>query len=123
MSKIPSIKKPTVDQDIALNRLMDQALKRPDPTAVTADGQVIEAPAKQNEPIETPSTGHDLPWEDANERIVAYFQIRMPEPLKLKIEWLGSRRIGGTKESQHQIALKALEREIDRMVAKELKGR
>lgn len=124
-----------------LDKLFDAALKKPTASAVTESGAIVELPETTTEvtPV-TPVTaadapqpqgkgGHAYPWDDANPRVKCYFQIRMPETLKRKIEWLeiqhmmrGERGKSG-KGMQHEIALAALEREIDRIVAKELKAK
>lgn len=103
---------------INANQLIDEALKRPASTLVTEGGDVMSA-----EPLAAELTSDmDMPWANANPRIISYVQIRMPEPLKLKLEWLHARQLGQAKQSQHAIALAALEREIDRLVAKARKG-
>lgn len=118
-----------------LDKLFNAALKKPTASAVTEEGDVvnIEAPHEVTQ-VTTPTqpeAAHEpagLPWDEANPRVISFFQIRMPEPLKMKIEWLelqhrmkGER--SGSRGLQHQIALTALEREIDRLVAKELKAK
>lgn len=128
MVKIPPLKAPTTDIDARIAA----ALKPPIPTVVSESGEVSVVPGKEPEdkemgrseaaPEPAAPAAPTLPWDGANERIVSFFQVRMPEPLKLKIEWLDSRNIGKKRRGQHQIVLDALEREIDRLVAKELKG-
>ena len=114
-----------------LDILFDQALKKPGASVVTASGKVVELPPKDEVTEVTPVTHvtkvtasksepkgeGGMPWDDANSRVISFFQIRMPEPLKLKIEWLAARHLAEGKGSQHKIALSALEREIDRMIA------
>lgn len=118
-----------------LDKLFDAALKKPNASAVTETGAVVELGHSVKAPEVTqvtkvtaptnsaPAEQGANPWDDANPRIISFFQIRMPEPLKIKIEWLASRHLGEGKGSQHKIALAALEREIDRMIAKELKSK
>lgn len=120
-----------------LDKLFDAALKKPHASAVTETGAVVELPEPKAEEVTqvtqvtTPAVpaapegkgGYLYPWDDANPRVISFFQIRMPEPLKRKIEWLDARNPSREKSSQHKIALAALEREIDRLIARELKAK
>lgn len=109
-----------------LSAIYDEALKRPDTTIVSESGNVTQvtnvSDAAPEEGVEFTNTDDDTPWSSANPRIIGFYQIRMPEPLKLKLEWLYSHQSnlnnGAQKESRHAIALGALTREIDRMIAK-----
>lgn len=118
---------------MSLDAVIDQALQQPPVTIVAESGAITQvagepAPPAQETPVGAgQGRARQLPWETANERIIHYFQVRMPETLKLKLEWLElqSRIKGerpGTKGMQHKIVLTILEREIDKLVAKELKG-
>lgn len=113
-----------------LDKLFSAALKKPHASAVTETGAVVDLEPTTDEatPVTQVTTPAPVPegkafhlWDDANPRVISFFQIRMPEPLKRKIEWLASRQPGGGSGKQHKITLAALEREIDRLVAKELK--
>lgn len=99
----------------SVDQIIDDALKPPSSTLVNEAGDVTTT-----EPPGEPelTADMDMPWANAEPRILSFFQIRMPEPLKLKIQWLHARQLGTKKESQHAIALAALEREVDRLVAK-----
>ena len=115
-----------------LDNLFNAALKKPHASAVTEDGAVVDLKPETDEvtpvtqvtspaepAVQEGKGGH--PWDAGNPRVISFFQIRMPEPLKMKIEFLASKLPGTGK--QHKIALSALEREIDRMIAKELKAK
>lgn len=121
-----------------LDKLFNEALKKPEASAVTESGNVVKLDTPANEvtqvtapeaetPVAVPPIP-GLPWEGVDPRILSFFQIRMPEPLKKKIEWLELQRLlrgerSNSRGMKHEIALSALEREIDRLVAKELKGK
>lgn len=124
-----------------LDKLFDAALKKPHASAITEGGAVvsIEPVAEVSQVTEVtevtaaPQQGAvtvlpaNLPWDNTDPRVKLYFQVRMPEPLKRKIEWLELQRLmRGERRSrgmQHDIVLGILEREIDRLVAKELKAK
>lgn len=123
MVKIPAMKKPIAPGAVDVDALMDQVMKKPSASGVSESGEVV---VMREEGVTTEAQqrpAQPLPWESANDRVISFFQIRMPEPLKLKIEWLAVRNFGDGKSSQHKIALKALEREIDRMIAREVKAK
>lgn len=143
MVKIPPLKTPTNVSKTSVSDLIDKALEKPPVTVVAESGAVTHieapiepqaaAPAAQAAPVNdsdlvSGATGEGLPWEDANPRILSFFQLRLPEPTKLKLEWLLAKELAASKHlpksdrpSQHSIALEALERELDRLVAKHLK--
>lgn len=127
-----------------LDKLFDAALKKPHASAITEGGavvsiepatevtevtevsQVTEVTATTQQAVATTPPAN-MPWDKADSRVKLYFQVRMPEPLKRKIEWLELQRLlRGERRSrgmQHDIVLGILEREIDRLIAKELKAK
>lgn len=56
----------------------------------------------------------DYPWNQLGVRtdMVKLFNLRLPEPAKLKLQWLAER----SPKSMHQIALEAVMAEIDRQI-------
>ena len=69
------------------------------------DGAESKAPA---------STTGRFPWEDPALRrdVLKTFNIRLSEPVKAKLQWLSE----NTPKSMHQIAIEAVESEIDRQI-------
>ncbi|MEO9387215.1 hypothetical protein [Chromobacterium phragmitis] len=65
--------------------------------------------------LQTAIQEEKLPWVDANPRVIENFQLRIPEPLKKKLEWVANNT---PKASQHSLALTALEKMLDRMIRK-----
>lgn len=61
-----------------------------------------------------PTPEPDYPWLSPLVRkdIVKVFNLRVPEPTKLKLQWLAER----SPKSMHQIALEAVEAEVERMI-------
>jgi hypothetical protein len=59
-----------------------------------------------------------FPWYAANERVVIPFNLRLPEPLHLKLKFIAE----NTPKSMHAFTLEALEKavenEVDRLVRK-----
>lgn len=121
------VTKPKIAPARTAAQMIDEALKKPATTVVAESGTVttIDPPAAEAAPASTP--GSDIagtfasPWEEGNERIINFFQIRMPEPLKMKLDWLhATQKVapGSKRLSTHHIALTALERELNRLIAK-----
>lgn len=54
-------------------------------------------------------------WKNKNPRVICYFQVRMPEPLKEKLAVVARLTPRTTKAvSEHSIVLEAIERDLDR---------
>lgn len=60
------------------------------------------------------------PWEDprVREDVTKVYNLRLPEPVHLKLKWLAKR----SPESMHEIAVKAVEAEVQRRIRKETKA-
>lgn len=82
-------------------------------------------PRPESRPVEEPSQAfideaenkastEDYPWNQPGVRtdMVKLFNLRLSEPTKLKLQWLAER----SPKSMHQIALEAVETEIDRQI-------
>lgn len=63
---------------------------------------------------ENKASAADYPWNQPGVRadMVKLFNLRLSEPAKLKLQWLAER----SPKSMHQIALEAVETEIDRQI-------
>lgn len=57
----------------------------------------------------------ELPWACGNERIKVGYQLRMTEPLHLKLKFLAERE---PNTSMHKIILDAIEAEVERRLEK-----
>lgn len=112
---------------VNLGDAIQSALRPPPVTIVGEDGAVTQlGPAVAPAAEEGARQIQDMPWEQGNPRVISYFQLRLPEPLKIKLDWLyTSQKVepGEKRQSAHQIAIAAFEREIDRLIAKALKER
>jgi hypothetical protein len=64
---------------------------------------------------DTPATGRDRPWLDADPSRIQQVLIRMPAPLHAKLAWLKAKRPGGP--SIQQQSLQAIEAYADQMIA------
>ena len=60
-----------------------------------------------------------MPWDDANPRVKSFVQVRMPEPLGIKLKWVKDRTPGVS--SVHELVLGALEDMIEKRIAEILK--
>lgn len=60
------------------------------------------------------TTDEALPWENPSLRrdVLRTFNLRLPEPTKAKLQWLAEQG----PESMHQIAVEAVEAEIERRI-------
>jgi hypothetical protein len=60
------------------------------------------------------------PWEDprVREDVAKVYNLRLPEPVHLQLKWLAER----SPESMHEIAVKAVEAEVQRRIRKETKA-
>lgn len=61
-----------------------------------------------------PVKAHRKPWDTAHPKMRVGFAMRLPEALHMKLEWL-SQHI--PKESMHSIALAAIEKDVERLIA------
>lgn len=94
---------------------------RIDPVEVEAKARAFIQGAEDNQrgdqpPVATPAPAPEpaYPWLSPLVRkdIVKVFNLRVPEPTKLKLQWLAE----SSPKSMHQIALDAVEAEVERMV-------
>lgn len=124
----------TIRKPMSLDAVIDQALQQPPVTVVAESGAVTQV---HTEPAGTDHSAAEKTseagqgrapkqaWDEADPRIIHYFQVRMPEPLKLKLEWLEIQmRLQGERTGkglQHKIVLTSLEKEINKLIAKALK--
>lgn len=78
------------------------------PPRSDADAFIDGAGEKSTPPAE------GWPWQDPSLRSDVHrtFNLRLSEPTKVKLQWLAAR----SPESMHQIALDAVEAEIDRRI-------
>lgn len=84
---------------------------------VDADIAPAELAEEQTEEIQEKLLRSDgRTWRDKNARVICYFQVRMPEPLKEKLAVVTrlTPRTGKKAVSEHSIVLEALERDLDR---------
>lgn len=111
------------------------ATETPKPVVIGARAGEIDAPpaqeqavpqvvTKEKKPKAEPVTKKEPeardPWEGADPKFIHYFQIRMPKPLNLKLQWLVDNSVG--RHSMHSIALEAVESVVDARIA-EIKKR
>lgn len=91
-------------------------LRRPPAAASQADSFIEGAEQKQQS---SQAGGEPLPWEAPHVRqdVTKLFNLRLPEPLKMKLEWLAER----DPRSMHTIALEAVEEAVERQVKQHLK--
>lgn len=59
------------------------------------------------------------PWDHANPKYKPHVQLRTPEPLKMKLDFLAERHARGHKSMQ-DILIHAVERYVDELLAEEL---
>ncbi len=84
--------------------------KRPDIKAVDADSFIRGAEATP-EP-EKPTSTEAMPWDSMNPRIVKGINLRLPEPVWGKLDFLRER----TNKSIQRIIMEALLPEIDKQI-------
>ncbi len=147
MKTNPPLSKPPA-APTTMSALLTQAMADPAPAAISESGNIVtltqpapEAAAPTPEPVATAPSDRavssgageaitlevaqpalKIVMEGADPNVITFFQIRMPETLKRKIEWLHAKQLGSRqRQSMHAIALSALEREVDRLIRAELK--
>lgn len=88
-------------------------LSRPPKTAGANQDFMTESFIQGAESKASESNGR-YPWEDPTLRrdVLKTFNIRLTEPAKAKLQWLSE----NTPKSMHQIAIEAVESEIDRQI-------
>ena len=85
--------------------------KRPDIKAVDADSFIRGAEATPEQ--EKPGTStEEMPWDSMNPRIVKGINLRLPEPVWGKLDFLRAR----TNKSIQRIIMEALLPEIDKQI-------
>lgn len=109
------------------------ATETPEPVVIGAQSARIDAqeqevvpkpakkPARRAKP--KPASKHEvpaMPWEDGNPRVKNYVQLRMPEPLNMKLKWIKENSLG--VPSVHDLILKTLEDQVEKRI-KEIQER
>jgi hypothetical protein len=86
----------------------------------TAEDAFIKGAADQ-EPASPPPHRRvtDYPWDHANPKYKPHVQLRTPEPLKLKLDFLAERHAGGHRSMQ-EILIYAVEQYVAELLAEEL---
>lgn len=108
-----------------MSELIRGATEKPAPMVIGEKQDVIEqkppTPEKPRQRASKPRPGKGRaptapawPWSDANPKITKFVQVRMPEPLDIKLDWIKQNSIG--QISKHEIILKAIEAAADRLV-------
>lgn len=101
------------------------AADTPAPVVIGEKATEIErpAPTPQRKRAPKPVSKHEpekMPWEDANPKIRNNVQVRMPEPLGLKLKWIKENSLG--VPSVHELILKTLEAMADQRIKEIQKG-
>lgn len=103
----------------------DKAEELQEQLAAPAPAPVQEAPEPKAHPARTSpvrASKHDskpMPWDDANPRVKSYVQVRMPEPLGIKLKYVKDRTPGVS--SLHDLVLSTLEEMVEKRLAEILK--
>ena len=94
------------------------SLKQPSIDVEKAKKAFVDEPeakiTKKNKPLES-----IYPWQQdgVSERVITPFNLRLPEPLKLKLEWIAKNSV--EYRSMHDLCMKAvvqkLEEELENM--------
>lgn len=106
----------------------------PEPVVIGAQSARIDAPEPEvapeppkkspRRPRPKPASKHEaapaMPWEDGNPRVKNYVQLRMPEPLNMKLKWIKENSLG--VPSVHDLILKTLEDQAEKRI-KEIQER
>lgn len=78
-----------------------------------------ELPSASAVAVETaPVKPHRKPWDTAHPKMRVGFAMRLPEALHMKLSWLAGHI---PNESMHSLALAAIEKEADRLIAEHYK--
>lgn len=65
-----------------------------------------------------PVEAHRTPWASAHPKMRVGFAMRLPEALHMKMAWLAGHI---PNESMHSLALAAIERDVERLIAEHYK--
>ena len=65
-----------------------------------------------------PVEAHRTPWDTAHPKMRVGFAMRLPEALHMKLSWLAEHI---PNESMHGLALSAIEREVELLIAEHYK--
>lgn len=89
-------------------------------TDESRDGTSV-TPAEAQENPEPPNREEEqrFPWENANPKVKSYFQLRMPEPLGLKLKFIKQNTLG--INSVHDLVMQTLEAMVEERLAEILK--
>jgi hypothetical protein len=66
-----------------------------------------------------PEAAEQAPWANANPKLKVIFGVRLPEALHMKLTWLAANTVNN---SMHSIALGAVEKEVERLLAEHYKN-
>lgn len=91
------------------------SLKQPDVDLEKARTAFVEEPETK---ITKKRHASNYPWqqEGINERVILQFPLRLPEPLKLKLEWVVKNSL--EYRSMHDLCLRAITEKIDEELKK-----
>lgn len=126
--------KPALVTDMA--ELIRGATEKPAPVVIGEKTEVVEERAAPGKPraktAKAPGkTGAKkgqgkappaevYPWADANPKITKFVQVRMPEPLHIKLAWIKANSIGAA--SVHDLILGAITEMADQRIERIKKG-
>lgn len=73
----------------------------------------------KKEPVSKHEEKQSFPWDNANPKVKSYFQLRMPEPLGLKLKFIKQNTLG--VNSVHDLVMQTLEAMVEERLAEILK--
>ena len=81
----------------------------------------IKMPGSRAEKQFIEGKGQGLPWSDADERVIKAFNLRLPEPLHTKLQFIAEH----TPHSIHSFIMEAVEEAVERELESliQMKGR
>ena len=107
--------------------LIRGASEKPPPIVIGDKQEVVSMDTTKAPKVQKPKkeqgrapAKESYPWETANPKIIKFVQVRTPEPLLHKLDFIKANTLGNT--GRHEIILEILEQAADKMI-EEIKKR